>query len=338
MPNEHSFHFLSGLPRSGSTLTAATLRQNPRFHAGMSSPIAGFFDGLIAQVSADSELSSTVTQDQRKRFLKGLFESYYGAQPEPVIFDTNRAWTAQLPALMGGVPECQSHLPGPECRLDHGQHETTVPQEYLRAYAALQHPGGRSTVYTRVEAMAGANRLVGYPWHALRAACYSEFADRIVIVDYDLLTQRPADVFKLLYEFLGDELFEHDFDAVSYDAPDFDAQLGLDGLHRVRPSVAPRPRETILLPDLFQRYAQLSFWHDLPHSRAFRIIAEQPNKPQDQQMPNGSNTIADSQQYCIAEHLAPANNQRTRPLSTMARTRTQTSRTATTATQSSALD
>ncbi|MBU0835751.1 MAG: sulfotransferase, partial [Gammaproteobacteria bacterium] len=29
-----AYHFISGLPRSGSTLLAALLRQNPRFHAG----------------------------------------------------------------------------------------------------------------------------------------------------------------------------------------------------------------------------------------------------------------------------------------------------------------
>jgi len=28
------YHFISGLPRSGSTLLAAILRQNLRFHAG----------------------------------------------------------------------------------------------------------------------------------------------------------------------------------------------------------------------------------------------------------------------------------------------------------------
>ena len=71
------FHFISGLPRSGSTLTAALLRQNPRFHAGMSSPVAGLFEGIISQVSAGSELSTQVNEQQRVRLLRGLFDSYY---------------------------------------------------------------------------------------------------------------------------------------------------------------------------------------------------------------------------------------------------------------------
>ena len=36
---QHGIHFISGLPRSGSTLLAGILRQNPRFHAGMTSPV-----------------------------------------------------------------------------------------------------------------------------------------------------------------------------------------------------------------------------------------------------------------------------------------------------------
>ena len=117
--------------------------------------------------------------------------------------------------------------------------------------------------------------MVGLPWHALREACYSEFAERLVLVDYDLLTARPAEVMGLLYQFLGEEPFEHDFDAVSYDSPVFDKQLGMEGLHRVHAKVAPRPRKTILPPDLFERYAKMSFWHDLPDSAAFRIVSEQ---------------------------------------------------------------
>lgn len=37
-------HFISaGLPRPGSILTAAQLRQNPRFRAGMPGPQVGLF-------------------------------------------------------------------------------------------------------------------------------------------------------------------------------------------------------------------------------------------------------------------------------------------------------
>jgi sulfotransferase len=268
---DRTYHFISGLPRSGSTLTAALLRQNPRFHAGMASPIATLFDAMIAQVSAGTELSTSVTQAQRARLLRGLFESYYAEHEAPVIFDTNRAWTANLPALMQVFPDARVICLVRNVAWIMDSMERRFRQNPFEHTRLFNSPGERSTVYTRVEALAGATRLVGYPWHALREACYSEFADRLVLLDYDILVRRPEESMKLIYEFIGEAPFAHDFSAAEYDAEAFDQNLGIDGMHRVFPKVEPRPRETVLPPEIFEKYAKLSFWNDLAGSRAFRI-------------------------------------------------------------------
>ena len=272
-------------------MTAAILRQNPKFYAGMSSPVASLFDMLIGQVSAGSELSSMVNEGQRKRILRGLFDSYYAEHEEDLIFDTNRAWTAQLPALMSLFPEAKLVCLVRDVAWIMDSMERQYRKNAFEHTLLFNNSGERSTVYTRVEALAGANRLVGYPWHALREACYSEFADRLVIVEYDLLVQRPVDVFKLIYQFLGEDLYDHDFNAVHYDAPAFDAQLGLDGLHAVHEEVAFRPRASILPPDLFERYSKLAFWRNLPDSKAFRIIAEGTSSDQQSRMPEPTQKI-----------------------------------------------
>lgn len=269
-----NFHFISGLPRSGSTLTAALLRQNPRFHAGMSSPVAGLFEAVISQVSAGSEMASMVNEEQRGRILKGIFESYYADRDEPVIFDTNRAWTAKLPALMKLFPEAKLVCLVRDVAWIMDSMERQFQNNAFENTRIFANPNQRATVYTRTESLAGSNSLVGFPYQALREACYSDFADRLMIVEYDMLTQRPAEVIGLIYQFLGEELYQHDLESVSYDAPEFDSQLGLDGLHRVHKKVAPRPRQTILPPDLFEKFSKLAFWRDLKNSRAFRITAE----------------------------------------------------------------
>jgi sulfotransferase len=285
-----SFHFISGLPRSGSTLLSAILRQNPRFHAGMSSPVASFFESIIAQVSAGSELSSMVDQDQRARLLKGLFDSYYADVNKPVIFDTNRAWTSQLPALMSLFPDAKVICCVRDVAWVMDSLERQFRSNRFENTRLFNNPAERSTVYTRVEALANANRLVGFPWHALREACFSEYSTRVLLVEYDLVASRPADVFKLIYDFLGEKPFAHDFENVQYDAPEFDAQLGLDGLHRVHPKVEPRTRQTILPPDLFERYTKLAFWRDMPTSKVFRIVA-QAEGTQSQAMPQATQKL-----------------------------------------------
>ena len=39
MTTEKTFYFMTGLPRSGSTLLSSILNQNPKFYSGPSSPV-----------------------------------------------------------------------------------------------------------------------------------------------------------------------------------------------------------------------------------------------------------------------------------------------------------
>ena len=48
---EKQFYFISGLPRSGTTLLSAILNQNPKFQASISGPLARFTRAVIEQSS-----------------------------------------------------------------------------------------------------------------------------------------------------------------------------------------------------------------------------------------------------------------------------------------------
>ncbi|MGY2180419.1 sulfotransferase family protein [Pseudomonas agarici] len=258
-----SFHFISGLPRSGSTLLSAILLQNPRFHAGMSSPVGGLFNSVLEQCSAGSEFGAVIGTDRRRRLLRGLFESYYADKGEQsVIFDTNRQWSARLPALMdmfaqSKVIACVRNVAWVMDSLERLYRANPFENTKL-----FNDEVERNTVYSRCETLAQRNRLVGFAWTALKEAYYSEHAGSVLLVDYDLLAQAPERVLRLVYDFIGEPWFEHDFDHLAYDAPEFDQALGVAGLHKVKPKVALTSRRTILPPDLFEKYAELSFWND----------------------------------------------------------------------------
>ena len=212
------------------------------------------------------------TGAQRTRLLRGLFDSYYADVDASVIFDTNRAWTARLPELMALFPGAKLICTVRDVAWVMDSLERQYRSSTFENTGLFGSAAERATVYTRTEALAGPNRLVGFSYQALREACWSDFADRIVIVDYDMLVARPAEVLPLIYEFIGAAPFEHDFEAVSYDAPAFDEGLGLDGLHRVRARVEAVRRPTVLPPDVFEKYASLAFWRDMTNCRAFRIV------------------------------------------------------------------
>lgn len=272
----NKFHFISGLPRSGSTLLSALLLQNPRFHAGMTSPVGALFSGMLQQFSAGSEFGPMISLQQRQRLLRGLFENYYAdKEDKEVIFDTNRMWCAKLPALLDLFPDTKI--------IACVRNVSWIMDSIERLYRANPYENTklfvddneRNTVTSRVETLAQRNRLVGFAWSALKEAYYGEQANSLLVIEYELLTQSPERVLRLVYDFIGEPWYEHDFNHVEYDAPEFDQALGVTGLHRVRRKVEMASRSTILPPDLFEQYASLSFWKDGAGSSAHVIRIKQ---------------------------------------------------------------
>ena len=98
-------HLISGLPRSGSTLLAALLRQNPRFTADVTSPVAMLCGSLLHGMSGATEFAHFFTDDRRRAIIRGLFDAYYTeVAPDRVVFDTNRSWTARTALLAEVYP------------------------------------------------------------------------------------------------------------------------------------------------------------------------------------------------------------------------------------------
>jgi len=270
------FHFISGLPRSGSTLLAGILRQNPQFHAAMSSPVAPMMNGALEQMGAGGEFSSFFDQAKRKRICRSLFEAYYTDEiSEPlapnIIFDTNRIWTARLHQLVELYDEFKMIccVRNPAWIMDSFE---VIYRKNPFDYSRMYSPQSRQTVYSRCEAQINAAGTVGSAWTALKEAYYGEYSNRLLLIDYDLLTQQPQRAIQLIYQFLDEKEYQHDFDNISYDENEFDQNLGVKGLHTVKKKVKFTPRRSILPPDLFQKYSDMAFWLDTTGTAA-NIIA-----------------------------------------------------------------
>lgn len=270
------FHFISGLPRSGSTLLAALLRQNPRFHARMSSPVARLFQMLLAGMSEEG--AHAIGDTQRARVLEGLFHNYYADIDRPVVFDTNRLWTARLPALLAIYPQARIVCMVRNVAWIMDSIERLIRANPFARSRLFGDENERATVYSRTEALASRHRLVGSAWTSLKEAYYGPQAASLLLVEYGYLTRAPARTLSLIYDFLGEPAFAHDFENIDYDEAEFDAALATPGLHRVGRVVKFQQRRMSLPPDLVERYAALSFWSDPAPSLA-NLIAPRTAAP-----------------------------------------------------------
>jgi sulfotransferase len=262
---QNRLHFISGLPRAGSTLLAALLRQNPRFSAGMSSPVYSLFRAMLSETSQRNEGAVFIDEDVRKRLLVGVFEAYYrDAEPEMVIFDTNRGWTTKLPALVQLFPDARMIccVRNPAWILD--SIESLIRRNAFELSGIFAYDSG-GTVYSRVEGLASQAGMYGFSLSALREAVYGPQSDRLLLVRYESMVADPLGALAAIYGFLGEDLASHDPKHVesSYEMIEFDQRLGTPGLHDVRRRVEARQRPTLLPPDLFMRYQRDAFWEDL---------------------------------------------------------------------------
>jgi sulfotransferase len=254
-------HLICGLPRAGSTLLSAILRQNPAFDSSISSALCDLFS-LLLQGMSFSEGAIFISAIQRRRILRGLVEAFYCEGPRhEVIFDTNRGWPAMAGAVAELLPDARfiCCVRSPAWVLD--SFESLMQRNPLLISRIFESKRPQN-IYVRVEQLMAKSGIVGGPLAGLRQAWYGPHSHRLIAVRYESLVAQPATILSRLYKAIGEQQFEHDFDHVEYDQPEFDARLNMPGLHRVTSRVEPRKRTPCLPPDLFKQYDR-AFW-DLP--------------------------------------------------------------------------
>lgn len=238
----------------------------------MSSPVASLINGCLEQMGAGSEFYSFFDEEKRKAICTALFNAYYEGNDKEIIFDTNRLWTARLHQLVELYDDFKviCMVRDPAWIMDSFEKiYRKNPFDYSRMFSA----GNRATVYSRCESLL--NGTVGISLTALKEAFYGEYSDRLLLVDYELLTRFPEKTMKLIYEFAGISEFQHDFENVNFSQDEFDYTLGVKGLHTVAQKVEFRQRRSILPPDLFQKYSELAFWKDTSGSAANVIASKE---------------------------------------------------------------
>jgi len=253
------FFFISGLPRSGSTLLSAILRQNSEFYADISSPVQGLVTSTI-NVITNSESNQLIDEDRRKHILKSIFNAFYETVKPNTVFDTSRGWTAKTSLLKNLYPQtkiicCVRDLPW---ILDSFERISAKNSLYG---AALTDEEARQTVTTRCDALMDVKKegQVVKPYYFLEEGLLLN-PDMIMLVEYEMLCKQPESVMRELYEFIGKPYFDHDFKNVEYENEVYDKALNMKSLHTVRKEVTWQERQSILPKSVWEKYANKDFW------------------------------------------------------------------------------
>lgn len=248
------YHFISGLPRSGSTLLASILKQNPKLEASIMTPVGHAFTSLLTALGPDNEAGSYLNTARRSMMLRRMIDGfYYDAHPDvEVIFDNNRRWTANIAALAELYPDCKVLCCVRDPRAIVDSFERLFQENPLNMSAIY---GGRAntTVYDRVAELMKPQSVLGYSMNALSSAFHGPENKRVLMIEYDDLCRFPVAVIQDIYKVIEQPMFPHRFDDIQpiLGADEFDRRLHTPGLHDLKPEVVFAERQTILPPDLF---------------------------------------------------------------------------------------
>lgn len=253
------YHFISGLPRSGSTLLTSILNQNPKFHSTISNPLARFVKSVVIETFAGPGYSIECPEPKRMKLIKNLIETYHEDYDKEVCFNTNRGWSLLLPMLDQTFPDaklicCVRDIPW---ILDSFE---LLFRKNPFTHSRLFTDQDRETVYTRANSLMSPGNSLRFPYDSLKEAITGPHKHKIFLLEYEQLTTKPEETMRSLYNFIGEDYYNHDFDNVETSYDEYDAAAGINGLHKIRKKVQYIPRETILPPDVFHQFSGLEVW------------------------------------------------------------------------------
>jgi sulfotransferase len=262
--NSKTYYFISGMPRSGSTLLANILAQNPRFHATATSGIMDVMYNVRNVWNELIEFKANPDPAAELRVLRGILDSFFSNITKPVIFDKSRGWLSEIEmaeAVLGH--KVKILVPVRDIR------DVLASFEKLHRKNApyIKHPNASAnyfkfqTVEGRTQMNMDSSQPTGLAYNRIVDALNRGFADRLLFVDFDELTHNPEDTFKQIYKFLGEEYFEHNFDHVEQVTFENDTVHGIRDLHTIRTKVAPVVSDWIkIIGPQFEYLGKFNFW------------------------------------------------------------------------------
>ena len=239
-----TIHFVSGLPRSCSTLLCNILAQNPRIHATATSPLHEI--GYIARkVFQTEEVKSMDPPEAEKLYYNYVKWGCSGAFEEitdrPVVIDKCRSWIGHLDQTFKIWPNAKVLVPvrdvrGIICSFEKKRRQHPVPFNGFEE----ANPTNFTTIEKRAQGWLS-SPPIGIAIERLFEA-QARFKDKLHFVHAEDFTSDPETTLTKIWEYLGEESFEHDFDNVAQYTQEH--EIGFPyGDHTIQPKVSPLKKD-----------------------------------------------------------------------------------------------
>jgi len=252
-----TLHFLSGVPRSGSTVLAAILNQNPMTHVSTTSALGAALDGLATAWHRDNLLvNNDPDRSKLAHTMRGVIDAFYEEVPKPVIIDKARNWP--IPVIMQAMGQVLGHKPKIIATV------RSIP-DCMASFVRVAKPENLDEFLTNGSL---ANHLK-HSYQTLQGG-YGYDPECFLFVEYEDLLANPQAELERIHNFLDLPHFEYDLQNIDGSSVKEDDENlhGTAGLHDIKPVLekqhSDNPRD--ILKHHYSQYCQPEFWLERPRT------------------------------------------------------------------------
>ena len=253
---DRPLHFVSGLPRSGSTLLMNVLGQNPSLYVTPTSGLVHLMRQVIHRWPTTKEFRSQGLENVKPFVLSGLQGLAYGFYQNQfdqgqTVFDKSRGWLQYIEPLEEILDRRVKII-----SMVRDVRAIAASFEKLYRTRGIEHrlPRGRAAaaatnIEQRARHLLAANQVVGRSLWRVRDAL-DRCPDRLLIIPYRHFTSHPRETLATIHQAFDLPPFDYDPDHVAQVTHEDDNYNGRK-LHTIRPKIETPPAQPWrgILPD-----------------------------------------------------------------------------------------
>jgi len=239
---EKTYHFMAGLPRSGSTVLAALLNQHPEVYSSPQTDLIGMLYEVNEKIPTYESFRAGLLHKGYENVLTSMADNFYAHIDKPVIIDKNRGW---------GTPYNWDNLSGylnkdgkviltlrpilevlaSFVKVSQATEKITGTAPYLNN--DLWVSSYRDKVDAQVDNMMMLNGEIDRAIFSI-ANLLKNHGDKVYVVWFDDLLESPQNTMNGISDFLGISRANYNFNSIKeIDKHDDLSGYGMAGLHDV---------------------------------------------------------------------------------------------------------
>jgi len=212
--------FLAGLPRSGSTLLASILNQNPEIFVSSSSPVCDALYHTHQMWYSRQALQANPNPTAVQNVVQSLIPAFYADRTEPIIID--KAFTWGTPDNLAVLINALGYIPK----------FIVMDRDIGEILASFQRLVDNSPNFNIDLQTTTIDPCVMSQQNLL-----SQIPQQCFIASYERLCNDTTNLLKEFYNFIGQPNFQHDLSHIVNTCTDDDSVWGLTDMHKIMPTI-----------------------------------------------------------------------------------------------------